>query len=232
MTLTLINTQTTDITNLNVSLSFIDRISSSLVSNRFTITNTTITGLSSSSTLSSLQTATIVWQVNSLLSSQASIDTINVGGTVSYVQNSKTYNITIFEDIVVNYPSPNLEIHYFIPQVFNSSYPVPMGLVVLNSGNGQVIDISVDTVKALMIDNTFGVKVKYQILEGIVFGNTYSKETQATYNVVMGNSTTTVHSGAIWYLLPQVDSKFTSFSTSQKHIDPIGNTRPSGIQYI
>jgi hypothetical protein len=64
-------------------------------------------------------------------------------------------------------------------------------------------------------------------LNTIVFSNNKTKEAAASYNVIMGDATTKLSSGAVWSILPQLSSKFSSFVTSQKHIDQIGDQRPS-----
>ena len=50
-----------------------------------------------------------------------------------------------------------------------------------------------------------------------------------SFNSMIGDVTFSQSAGVMWTLSSQTSSKFTSFATSEKHIDDIGNTRPSGL---
>jgi hypothetical protein len=156
LTLTLFNTQSTSITNIDISLAFTVRSTSAPVSNRFSVTNTTIAGITGNvngaGTLAPSEQATIIYQVTSLSVPMATTGTYNAGGYITYSQNSKTYNISIFEAIVVNYPPPQLQIHYFLPSSFNDTVTTNMAMVVANSGYGNAYDVTIDTVRAAMVD--------------------------------------------------------------------------------
>jgi hypothetical protein len=159
LTLTVTNPSNYTITNIGIDLSVTNIYGASAI-NLFSVGSPSlsiITGdISSNAMVPPNQQATIIWKVTSLTSYSFAVGakSYNMGGTVTYNQESANITIPFFEAIIVNYPPTVLTAHYFIPSSFTANSPTNIGVIVTNNGYGNAHEITVNNILANMVDSS------------------------------------------------------------------------------
>lgn len=70
--------------------------------------------------------------------------------------------------------------------------------------------------------------MNFQLLQSQTVTSSNVSTVSPIFNVNMGTLGNTQAAGTLWTISTQYASKFSKFSSQQKHIDDIGNSRSSG----
>ena len=122
--LLLVNPSNVSINNVSVLLLINEKTSHMPADQYFNVSVPTITGVSGgiggSGMVQGYSQAKVTWKVTSFNTTATGplAQSYSIGGSVAYVQGLTVLTVPFFEDVVINYPPPVLQVDYFIPKVF------------------------------------------------------------------------------------------------------------------
>ena len=162
-----------------------------------------------------------------------------IGATVSYAVNGIVQSMQVDPDYVQVYPTPILDLEYFLPEqvigqdpntpnMFLAPIPFSLGVRVKNSGWGSAKGLKIDSGQPQIVRNDTGLAISFKIIGSEVQGKPSSPSLLVNFGDLPGNG---VAVGS-WEMESSLTGKFTSFTASFNHTDALGGAATSLIRSV
>jgi len=162
-----------------------------------------------------------------------------IGARVSYAVNGVTQTMEVAPDYVQVYPTPILDLEYFLPEqvigqdpntpnLFLPPIPFSLGVRIRNSGMGTAKALRIDTGQPQIVQNETGLAISFTILGSQVQGQPSVASLLLNFgdlpagNVALG----------CWRMETSLTGKFTGFNASFNHVEPLGGSATSLIRSV
>ena len=162
-----------------------------------------------------------------------------IGATVSYSINGVTQTAQVSPDYVQVYPSPILELEYFLPEqvigqdpntpnMFLPPVPFSIGVRIKNAGLGTAKSLNINSGQPQIVSNRQNLAVNFQITGCDIEGRATTPSLLSSFGDLNGGSVAVGR----WIMEASLTGKFVSFNASFSHTDALGGAATSLIQNV
>lgn len=161
-----------------------------------------------------------------------------VGATLSYTIGNDTKTVDVAPETITVLPQPLLTLDYFLagdvyaddaftPEV-EPPVPFTLGVRVKNTGGGAAKATTIESAQPKIIDNSRGLAIAFQILDGYVG----DQPTNKTLLLNFGDIAPASSKVGRWNMVTALSGKFVEFNASFTHADSLGGALTSLIQAV
>ncbi|TVR50897.1 MAG: hypothetical protein EA425_08780, partial [Puniceicoccaceae bacterium] len=161
-----------------------------------------------------------------------------VGGTLYYRQGGLPVSVAMVPAEIQVYPQPELVLDYYherdvfandpFTETIEPSVPFSLGVLARNLGPGVARDLSITSSQPEIVDNAMGLALDMRIVAVETGGQVAPNNLTADFGEI-GPGTT---GAAIWWLVSDLQGRFTDYDASFTHLDAFDAPRLSLIREV
>ena len=162
-----------------------------------------------------------------------------IGAQLSYAVNGVTQTMPVAPDYVQVYPTPILDLEYFLPEqvvgqdpntpnLFLPPIPFSLGVRILNSGMGAAKSLRIDSGQPQIVRSDTGLAISFKVVGSEVQGQPSVASLLLSFGDLPGNSVAV----GCWSMETSLTGKFTGFNARFNHQDSLGGTATSLIRSV
>lgn len=162
------------------------------------------------------------------------------GGKIIYVQNGDTITIDLNPVTLTVYPSPNLQIDYFMQRNIlgddalthdrvEPTVPAALGVIINNQGYGVAKNVKLESAQPTIVDNEKGLLIDFDIIGSSLNGKDCNLGSQ---NIDFGNIDAQSSKTGLWWLTSSLLGHFTKYEANVVHANSYGNAELSLVNGV
>ncbi|WP_254064188.1 S8 family serine peptidase, partial [Microcystis aeruginosa] len=248
-TLEIDNGNSTNLTNLSVTLQITDQ-NGNIVNNLFGITNPILknitavdgTGILTGDDPNTSQNeglGSAEWTfIPTNLAAPQTATTYNIGGTLSYTENGQVINVPLLSTGITVLPQAELYLDYFqsrnvygddpFTDATEVSVPFDLAVLVQNKGYGDAKNLNITSSQPKIIENEKGLLIDFNIIGSQLNGQDVNPSLKVNFGDIKAGETAVAN----WLLKSTLQGKFIEYEATFEHINGLGNKELSLIKEV
>ncbi|TRT85785.1 MAG: hypothetical protein EWV82_06525, partial [Microcystis aeruginosa Ma_AC_P_19900807_S299] len=248
-TLEIDNGNSTNLTNLSVTLQITDQ-NGNIVNNLFGITSPILknitavdgTGILTGDDPNTSQNeglGSAEWTfIPTNLAAPQTATTYNIGGTLSYTENGQIINVPLLSTGITVLPQAELYLDYFqsrnvygddpFTDATEISVPFDLAVLVQNKGYGDAKNLNITSSQPKIVDNEKGLLIDFNIIGSQLNGQDVNPSLKVNFGDIKAGETAVAN----WLLKSTLQGKFIEYKATFEHVNGLGNKELSLIKEV
>lgn len=162
------------------------------------------------------------------------------GGKIIYVEAGDTITIDLNPVTLTVYPSPDLQIDYFMQRNIlgddaltldrvEPSVPAALGVRIVNQGYGDAKNVKLESAQPEIVDNEKGLLIDFNLVGSSLNGKNIDLGSE---NIDFGNVEAKSAKTGVWWLTSSLLGHFTEYNASVVHTTDFGNSELSLVSGV